>query len=242
MQPRVLNAGNAGPFTLDGTRTFLVGRERVAVVDPGPDLDLHLRALLRALESASEVSVVVTHWHQDHAGLAERLAEAVGKVPVHGPGSRAGTPLPEGSSVETDEGALTAVSTPGHARHHVVLYHADSGAVFAGDLLLGRGDTTWIGEYPESVREYLASLDRVRELAPAVIYPAHGPPIMDPLSALDRFEAHRRDRIAQVAAALRRAPDADLDQLLRVIYGDVPEGLGEAARLSIESMVHYLRS
>ena len=77
-RPRFLNAGNAGPFTLDGTRTYLVGRSAVAVIDPGPASDSHLRALTQAVEAATSVTVVVTHGHPDHAPGARSLAASLG--------------------------------------------------------------------------------------------------------------------------------------------------------------------
>ena len=37
---RVL-CGNAGPFTFKGTSTFIIGRGKVAIIDPGPDDEAH---------------------------------------------------------------------------------------------------------------------------------------------------------------------------------------------------------
>jgi glyoxylase-like metal-dependent hydrolase (beta-lactamase superfamily II) len=242
VRPRAVNAGNAGPFTLDGTRTFLVGDRDVAVIDPGPEVDSHLGALLSALDSAVRVHVVVTHWHGDHADLAERLAQELGGVPVHGPGPRADVSVADGDRLLTDAGPLVALSTPGHAREHVALHHPDSGSLFVGDLLLGEGDTTWVGEYEESVGDYLESLQRVRALSPRVLFPTHGPEILDVPDALDRYEAHRRSRIEQVRAALTAAPQATPEELMERVYGVVPGGLGGAAMMSLRATLHYLRS
>lgn len=242
MVPRVVNAGNHGPFTLDGTRTYLVGTRNVAVIDPGPRLDGHLAALLDALADADEVAVLVTHWHDDHAGLAGRLASEVGSRGVLGPGARADIGVTDGDTVKTDAGDLAVVATPGHAREHVCLYQRAEGALFAGDLVLGEGETTWVGEYDRAVLDYLESLARVRALSPEIVYPAHGPPVGDVQSVLDRYEAHRRARIRQVAEALREAPDAGLDHLLAEVYGRVPPDRLGAARRSLESILHFLRS
>ena len=240
MQPRVLNAGNAGPFTLDGTRTFLVGSRNVAVIDPGPEVETHLRALLVALEHAEQVSVLVTHWHEDHAGLATRLGRELGGLPVLGPGGEGSASLAHGTSVTTDQGTLVAVATPGHAREHVVFHWPRGDAVFAGDLILGSGDTTWVGEYPGCVADYLESLARLDELGPATIYPAHGPPVTTVRSTLERYRAHRMSRIAQVREALDRTPTAGIDELVEEIYGEVPPELAGAARRSVEVIVYHL--
>lgn len=240
MQPRVLNAGNAGPFTLDGTRTFLVGSRNVAVIDPGPEVETHLRALLVALEHADRVSVLVTHWHEDHAGLATRLARELGGLPVLGPGGKGPTSLVDGTAISTDQGPVVAVSTPGHSREHLVFHWPSGHAVFAGDLILGSGDTTWVGEYPGCVADYLESLDRLGALEPDIIYPAHGPPVMAVRSTIDRFRAHRLSRIAQVREALGRTPTAGIEELAEEIYGEVPPELAGAARRSVEVVVHHL--
>ena len=206
MRPRAVNAGNAGPFTLDGTRTFLVGDRDVAVIDPGPAVDSHLGALLSALESAEKVHVVVTHWHGDHADLADRLAQELGRLPVHGPGARADVSLGDGDRLLTDAGPLVAISTPGHAREHLALHHPDSESLFVGDLLLGEGDTTWVGEYdearPATVREFQAQVPG----AQMVVIPDAGPRVRPPL---------RKDWIGDAAATSGdcRMADSVLDRI-----------------------------
>ncbi len=212
----------------------------MAVIDPGPEVEPHLRALLMALEGAEGVSVLVTHWHEDHAGGAARLARELGGLPVLGPGGEGPASLDDGATVMTDHGALVAVSTPGHARNHVVFHWPESQAVFAGDLVLGSGDTTWVGEYAGCVADYLESLERVRALRPQTIYPSHGPSIAAVAPVLDRYRDHRESRIAQVREALDRSPAAGIDELVADIYGDVPDELSGAARRSVEVVMYHL--
>jgi glyoxylase-like metal-dependent hydrolase (beta-lactamase superfamily II) len=257
-EPRVVKAANRGPFTLDGTRTFLVGRERVAVIDPGPDAEVHVRALSRALEGAAEIRILLTHGHPDHSGAAAPLSRLVdatilaspllrssraeeGPAPPLGEGMTV-LPLGEGDVVSTDQGALVVVDTPGHSRDHLAFHWKDCGAVFVGDLLLGKGTTTWVGEYPGCVREYLASLRKLRGLAPRVLYPSHGPPLASPGEALSVFESHRLQRIEQVRRARLSHPQAGPGELVRIVYGDsVPARMAKAARSSVEVMLHHLR-
>jgi hydroxyacylglutathione hydrolase len=259
--PRVLKAPNPGPFTLDGTRTYLVGEHQVAVIDPGPDDEEHVRALSRALEKASEVSILVTHAHRDHAGGAGALASAV-QAKVLGPPSVAARFFPEeggdetsashgmgsfrclkeGDAVATDCGELVVLETPGHSVDHLSFRWPAGGALFVGDLLLGRGDTTWLGEYRGCVGDYLASLRRVRAVRPEVVFPAHGPPIQSPDAAVERFDRHRRGRLLQVEAALQAHPGATVDDLVLLVYGPrLSEGMERPARASIEVMIHHLR-
>ena len=152
-------------------------------------------------------------------------------------------PLLDSDVVATDEGDLIAVDTPGHARHHIGLHWPARRAFFAGDLVLGKGDTVWVGEYAGCVADYLASLERVRSLDLAIIYPAHGPPLESPEGALDRFVEHRRHRIRQMEALLAEMPGASGEELLAVIYGkQLPEGARKAALRSVEVMKAHVEA
>lgn len=202
-----------------------------------------MAAVTAALGGAETAAILVTHGHPDHAPgarpLARALASAGVAAEVLGPAGVEGVEraLPDGEVVATDEGELVAVETPGHARAHLAFHWPTRRALFAGDLLLGKGDTVWVGEYPGSVADYLRSLERVRSLRVGVIYPAHGPPLTDPADALDRFAAHRRARIRQVEAALAERPGAGAEELLQLVYGAaLPSGAHRAALMSMEAL------
>jgi glyoxylase-like metal-dependent hydrolase (beta-lactamase superfamily II) len=213
----------------------------VAVIDPGPDLESHVRAVHAAVADAESVAILVTHGHADHAAGVAALVERLGAdVPVHGAGHALATPLPP-EGIATDDGRLVAVATPGHARDHLAFLWPERRALFAGDHLLGQGDTTWVAEYPGCVADYLESLARLRALRLEVVYPGHGPPLHDPEAAIDRFERHRRERIEAVRRVLDR--DAALDEggLYEAVYGDtVPPGLEAAARRSLAAVREYV--
>ncbi|MDB4947553.1 MAG: beta-lactamase domain protein [Gemmatimonadetes bacterium] len=76
--PRTLLAPNPSPMTLDGTRTFIVGRRRPVVIDPGPDDAAHLDAIERALDGVAPVAILLTHAHPDHAEAAPALRHRTG--------------------------------------------------------------------------------------------------------------------------------------------------------------------
>src|ERR1700712_2901295 len=97
-------APNPGPMTLEGTNTYLYGEGPCAVIDPGPDDDGHVEAILAAAEERGGIGVVLlTHSHADHTAAAHRLgAEVV--LPREGEDSRVG---------------LRVLATPGHAVDHV---------------------------------------------------------------------------------------------------------------------------
>ncbi len=110
-----------------------------------------------------------------------------------------------------------------------------------GDLFLGVGDTTWVAEYSGCVADYLRSIGTVRNLDLAVMYPTHGPPLVDPTEAVDRFEAHRRRRIEQARQAISDYPEADIEGLLDAVYGqELPDALRGAARHSLSALVEYV--
>jgi len=215
--PRVVRAPNASPLTLDGTRTYLVGTRRVAVLDPGPDLPAHLDAIVGALGAhagARAVAILVTHDHPDHAPGAVPLARRLG-APVR---SLAAGSLAGGERIATDAGALVAIPTPGHAPDHVAFHWPAAAAVFCGDLMLGGQATALVAPPEGDLTEYLASLERLRRLAPRILYPTHGDPFTGPGAAIGRYVRHREERLAQVLAAL--APgEASADTMVERVYG-----------------------
>lgn len=233
---------------MDGTRTYLVGGKQVAVIDPGPDEDNHIRALSVALEQAKTVRVLLTHRHSDHAGSAVRLADEVGATllgpPSCKPPSGSGVPftaLREGDRVATDQGGVTVVEIPGHTQDHLAFFWEEAEALFVGDLLLGKGNTTWIGEYLGCVQDYLDSLDKVEALGADVIYPGHGPPISSPSISLKLFRRHRLKRLEQVRKARLEHPEAGARELAELIYGgEIPEKLAKAARSGVEAALFHM--
>jgi glyoxylase-like metal-dependent hydrolase (beta-lactamase superfamily II) len=244
---RSIRADDPGLFTFDGTRTWILGSRRVAVVDPGPNVDAHVRAVVRSVAEAESLTVALTHGHRDHVGAVDALIEARPDAVVVGSGHPGARSLADGEiAAATDAGVLRAVATPGHTRDHLCFLWEERAddrpdALFCGDLLLGTGHTTWIGEYPGCVADYLASLDRVAGLGVAEILPAHGPTIRDPREAIERFRAHREARIDEVRQVRARRPDAGLDDVFAEVYGEqLPDRLARAARASVEVLLHHV--
>jgi len=245
---RTVLAPNPSPMTLDGTRTFIVGCERPAVIDPGPSAGGHLDAILAALEGRAPIAILLTHAHGDHAELAGQLAFETG-APVmmaSGTGAPGDNPavsrwLEDGDAIHTDCGSLQAVATPGHSPDHVSFHWHDRGAVFVGDLFMGEGDTTLVAPPEGDLAAYLRSLDRIASLSPVVLYPAHGPALKDPAEAVARYRRHRETRIEQVVRALRRAGPSRPGELLEAVYGaDLHPSLRMAAEGSLHAILGYL--
>ncbi len=234
---RVFRAPNPSPLTLDGTRTYLVGARRVAVIDPGPDLPAHLDALAGAIGAGAEVTVVLTHSHPDHAAGAARLGERLA-APVR---SAATGTLAEGDAVATDAGPLLALATPGHAPDHIAFHWPAARAAFVGDLMLGGQDTALVAPPEGHLGHYLASLQRIRSLGTTVLYPAHGEPFDEPADALSRYVSHRAERTRAVLAALDNGPRM-LYTILDAVYGAaLAEPLRDAAAGATLAYLDQLR-
>ena len=88
-----VTVNNPGPFTFHGTNSYIVGRDALAVIDPGAEDDAHFQALLAAIGGRTVSHIFVSHTHKDHSPLARRLAAETGAtVAAQGP-HRAARPL-----------------------------------------------------------------------------------------------------------------------------------------------------
>jgi len=248
---RCVLAPNPNMMTLDGTNTWVLrepGARRSVVVDPGPEMVEHLDAVA---EVAGDVAVVLlTHGHLDHSEAARSFAERMGcGVRALDPGQRLGDEgLGDGDVVAVDGLELHVVATPGHTSDSLSFVLPQEHAVLTGDTVLGRG-TTVVAHPDGKLGAYLDSLQRLHALAEArevtSVWPGHGPVITDALGALEFYLAHRRERLAQVEAALRDldAPvGADVARaVVERVYADVDPVLWGAAELSVRAQIDYLR-
>lgn len=245
-------APNPSFMTGPGTNTYLLGSERLALIDPGPADDTHLATLLDAVGDRLQW-ILVTHTHVDHAPLAARLQEATGaEVVAFGPAPqfpdprhargldahdmafRPGRLMGDGDRIDTGEVAIEAVYTPGHASNHLCFELAGTGWLFSGDHVMS-GSTVVIGPPDGDMAVYLESLAKVQRRAPRRIAPGHGDVIEDPAAVLDDYLRHRREREAQVVAGLAAAPEggATPAELVEAIYTDVPAHLHPVAKYSV---------
>jgi len=244
MSVSVILAPNPSLLTGPGTNTYLVGDGgEVACIDPGPDEPEHLRAIEDAARAmrARITTVLLTHSHPDHRPLARRLAEAV-SAPLHAldPGDDGAAPLRDGDVVEAGGVALRAVHTPGHASDHLCFFDAQSRELFTGDHVLS-GMTTVISPPDGDMSDYMDSLRRVLSLRPAVIHPGHGRTIEDGVAAVEEYIAHRLEREAQVAEAVRRRGGAVAPiDVVPEIYAAYPQALHAFAARSVQAHLDKL--
>jgi glyoxylase-like metal-dependent hydrolase (beta-lactamase superfamily II) len=251
---RCLLAPNPGLMTLDGTNSWVLtepGATRSVVVDPGPIEDGHVDEL--DAQTGDVALVLLTHRHFDHAEVANEFARRKGS-PVRALDPAYcfhGDPLVDDEVIDVDGLRLRVVATPGHTSDSISLVVPAEQALLSGDMVLGRGTT--VVAYPDGqLGPYFESIERMRALAAsgevATIWPAHGPVLDDALGTLDHYLVHRRQRLAQVEAALAKlgvaVPDPDDDELPRqvveIVYQDVDESLWAAAEWSVRAQLAYL--
>lgn len=232
---RVL-APNPGVFTGPGTNTWLlVSGGEVLVIDPGPRLADHERAIVGQLGDRRLGGVIVTHTHEDHAPLANPLAAEFG-VPTYGfgPGPEfdPDVRLTDGTSMRVGDLDVLVVHTPGHSDDHLC-FLADR-VLFTGDHIMG-GSSVMV----EDLAPYLRSLERVRDLRPTMLYPGHGEVMDDPLGVIDWYIAHRLEREQQVIDALA-AGAASVADVVEVVYREVDSSLHRLAAVSVQAHLRKL--
>jgi glyoxylase-like metal-dependent hydrolase (beta-lactamase superfamily II) len=219
-------APNAGPLTLTGTNTWVVGRDPAWVVDPGPLIDTHVEAVAAVVaERGGAGGIALTHGHVDHAEALPVLRSRLGDVPV---GSFEN--LGEGDRF----GPLDVFFVPGHADDHLVFVAGT--AAFTGDTVLGQGSVFVSGR----LREYLGGLRRLRALDLERIFPGHGDPVTDPAAKLDQYLAHRAERERKLLAALEAGARTE-DELLDAAWDDAPAEVRQFAAISMRTHLEKLR-
>jgi glyoxylase-like metal-dependent hydrolase (beta-lactamase superfamily II) len=249
-------------MTLDGTNTYILGTNELAVIDPGPDNRDHLAAILAAVGPAQTIThIIVTHSHLDHSPLATSLAAATGApILAFGDSTTGRSPamqellasgfasggegvdaafqptqtVADGDLIECDSWSLRVLHTPGHFGNHICLIHGD--VVFTGDHVMGWASSL-ISPPDGDLTDFMTSCARLSTHPARVYYSGHGTPITDPMARLNRLIEHRETRTAQILSALR-GTSLTTSQLTRAIYTDIDRRLIAAAERNV--LAHWI--
>jgi glyoxylase-like metal-dependent hydrolase (beta-lactamase superfamily II) len=250
---RRLLCNNPGPFTFKGTVSYIVGCDRVAIVDPGPLDEAHIAALLDAVRGETVTHVVITHTHRDHSPAAARIKAATGAVTVgegpHRPARpinlggasplessgdmafRPDTVLSDGDVVTGAGWTLEAIATPGHCANHMAYALAGTNMLFSGDHVMA-WSTPVVAPPDGSMSDYMASLDKLARRSETIYFPGHGGAVRDAPNFVRHYILHRRAREAAILNGLK-AGKTDIPSLVQDIYVGLDPRLIRAACLSV---------
>lgn len=254
-------ARNPSPFTLYGTGTFVVGRDRLAIVDPGPALDEHVDAVLRTVDGRPVSHIFVTHTHRDHSPAADILKAETGAEtcgfgphPTGRPEDGGGAPVEDGADIifapgrrlsdgdliESDDWTIEAVHTPGHMSNHMCYALAGRDILFTGDHVMAWA-TSVISPPDGSLSCYMASLAKLLDRDESRYLPSHGPEIRNPGRLVRAHIDHRKARDRQIVSRLETRGGATPADLVEDIYEGLDPDLHEAASLSVLAHLIELR-
>ena len=252
--PRVrrVTADNPGAMTLVGTNSYVVGNDPVVVIDPGPENEAHLTALMIAIDGADVSAIAVTHTHRDHSPLARALKAETG-APIVGAGPHSFARQAETGDASLDEAVddayapdqvmddgavwrfgelvLEAVATPGHTMNHLCFALGGQDTLFSGDHVMA-WSTSLVAPPEGSMNAYLESLQRLLTRPESIYLPGHGARLNDAKPYVEGLFAHRMEREAAILAALE-LDSLSISALVDLLYQGLDARLRPAAGLSV---------
>lgn len=251
---RRILATNESPFTYWGTQTYVVGTGAdVAVIDPGPEDDAHLAAILEAVGDARIAAIICTHTHRDHSPASRPLkahtgAPIIGCAPLalddSGPRADAAFDtdyapdrvLHDGECLKGDGWTLETVATPGHTSNHLCFALRESNALFTGDHVMG-WSTTVVSPPDGDMADYMASLDKLMRRTDAIYYPAHGDPVQNPQRFVRGLAGHRKHREGQIGRLLAEQARTIPEMVEKMYVGVDPRLYGAAGRSVLAHLI-----
>ena len=238
-----ITAPNPGVFTGGGTNTYLIGKEDLTLIDPGPNIEEHIDEII--IEGKNKIKrILVTHTHTDHSPAALPISKVL-KVPMYGrlvDGESAwedetfipDVVLNDADLIKTDEYTLEVIHTPGHASNHLCFLIKELNCLITGDHIMD-GSTVVIGPPDGNMRNYIDSLNKVFKYKIDYFAPGHGNFMHHPKKTIESIIRHRLSREAKVIRKLEDSGEANLEALTTLVYDDVSEDLHPIAKFSLEA-------
>ena len=242
---RRITAGNGSVFTGPGTNTYLVGKEEVTVIDPGPAMQEHIDVITAAAPNIKQI--LVTHTHPDHSPGVRLLKENL-DIPAYGMLTNSSknqdqtfSPeriLDDGEVFQEEEFSIEVVHTPGHASNHLCFILKEEKLIFTGDYIMN-GSTVVIGPPDGNMKQYIQSLEKLKDYDIEKIAPGHGELLENPHEVADWIINHRLEREKKVFQALQEATKGTPDTLVEKVYDDVDSSLFPIAKASL--LAHLIK-
>tara|TARA_B100000287_G_scaffold375468_1_gene375951 strand:+ start:2278 stop:3093 length:816 start_codon:yes stop_codon:yes gene_type:complete len=243
-----ITATNESIFTGPGTNTFLIGKDDLTLVDPGPKINKHIEKLIE-LGAGKIKRILVTHTHRDHSPAAKVLGEML-NVPLMGrllekdDGLQDKTFKPDrllkhGDLIKTNEYTIEVIHTPGHASNHLCYLIKEEKVLLTGDHIMN-GSTVVIAHPDGSMKDYLSSLELLRKYNFNKIGPGHGDFLVNPMDIVDWIIEHRLERERKVMSRLKLFSSVTSEDLVESVYDDVDSKLHPIAIWSLEAHLHKL--
>lgn len=249
---RAIVANNPGPFTFKGTVSYILGRGKVAIIDPGPDDEAHIAALLAAVRGETVTHIFVTHTHRDHSPAVPKVKAATGAI-VYAEGPhrlarplfigetrrldasadtdfRPDVALADGEMVSGDGWTLEALTTPGHTANHMAYAFKERDLLFSGDHVMA-WSTSIVAPPDGAMSDYMASLHKLARRSEPIYFPGHGAPVRDAPRFVQAYIAHRQGREASILHRLGKGA-ADIPTIVKAVYIGLDPRLAGAAALS----------
>ncbi len=231
------------------------------MLDPGPEDEAHIYAILKAIAGETLEFIILTHTHKDHSSAIASLknqtgAKLVSHAPIHeNRGCRrvADEPLDDkfvdftirpdiaisdGDVIEGDNWQLKAIHTPGHAPDHLCFAHSSEPVLFTGDHVMAWNTSVIIP--PEGrMSDYLNSLKKLLNGDYERLLPGHGGQAKSPDRLVKAYLMHRKWREDAIFDKIKSGLKS-VDELIPHLYPHIDENVKGAAALSILAHAEHL--
>ena len=262
---RAIIAPNGNAYTNKGTRSYLIGSEQLAIIDPGPNIKSHFNNIIQAIGNARLTHIILTHSHQDHCALAIRLAfELNAEIYMFGTPNQSNyellknirdtsTPLTfidqinkkitiqkvlDGDKIFNTEWSFEVIFTPGHRFDHICLAWEQMNIIFSGDHVMGWSSTVIVPPLG-NMGDFIDSLNKICARKENTYFPTHGEPIRDAKTHIQLQLNHRNKREEQILTLIGKTAHTP-DELVPLIYKNLISDLLEPAALNVFATLIHL--